>query len=377
MLTSMRRWIPRGRAFSTAPAAATQTTVLLAHLAPLPASLPDSGYTVTPPVQPWPRRLTARSLSHLILRSATPHDAVLALRHALLHANPQLPPSLPVFAAALTRLAAAAHTDVDAAARFLPAVLSALRAARLPTFSDRPFLPLLRALPPLPSLKLFLSLPSFNSRPSVRSFNALLHSLVSARRLRLAAALFRAARSKLYITPNLVSCNILLKGLAGIGGLDAALKVLDEMTGWGIVPDVVTYTTILSAYCGKGDHQGAQKLFDDIIASGRRPDATMYTVLIDGYCMRGKLQDAARIMDEMEAAGVHPNEVTFSVVIEACCKEGKSIEAHDLMQEMLGAGYVPDTPLCVKVVDVLCQDGKTGEAYEMWRWMVKKSVPPD
>ncbi|XP_034590407.1 uncharacterized protein [Setaria viridis] len=373
MLRGLRR--AGARAFSTAPA--TRTTVPVAHLAPLPSSLPESGYTVTPPVQPWPRRLTARSLSRLLLHAPTPDAAVLALRHALFHAAPPLPPSLPVFAAALSRLSRAAASDADAAARLLPPVLSLLRAARLPPFSDRPFLPLLRALRPLPSLRLFLSLPSFNSHPSVRSFNALLHSLVSARRHRLAAALFRAAQAKLYITPNLVSCNILLKGLVGVGDLDAALEVLDEMTGWGIVPDVVTYTTVLTAYCCKGDLVGAQKLFDDIIASGRRPDVTMYTVLIDGYCLRGKLQDAARIMDEMEAAGVHPNEVTYSVVIEACCKVGQSAEARDLMREMLGAGYVPDTPLCAKVVDVLCQDGKAGEANEMWRWMVKKTVPPD
>jgi pentatricopeptide repeat protein len=275
-------------------------------------------------VQPWPRRLTARSLSRLLLRADTPELAVLALRHALFHAAPQLPPSLPVFAAALARLSRADDAGAGAAARHLPHVLSLLRACRLPAFSDRPFLPLLRALRPLPSLRLFLSLPSFNSRPSTssspspsRSFNALLHSLVSSRRLRLAAALFRAAPTKLYITPNLVSCNILLNGLVGVGDLDAALKVLDEMTGWGIVPDVVTYTTVLTAYCAKGDLEGAQQLCDDIVASGHRPDATMYTVLIDGYCHRGKLQDAARIMDEMEAAGVRPNEVTYSVVIEA------------------------------------------------------------
>uniref|UniRef100_A0ACD6A4H3 Uncharacterized protein n=1 Tax=Avena sativa TaxID=4498 RepID=A0ACD6A4H3_AVESA len=303
----VRRWTkppPLARAFSAA-APAARTTVPLAHLAHLPSTLPPPSHcTVTPPVQPWPRRLT-------------------------------------------------------------------------PPFSDRAFLPLLRALPPLPSLRLFLSLPSFNSHPSVRSFNALLHSLVAARRLRLAAALFRAAPTKLYITPDLVSCNILLKGLVGVGDLDAALKVLDEMPGWGIVPDVVTYTTVLSAYGAKGDLKGAQKLFDDIIASGRRPDVTMYTVLIDGYCRAGNIQDAARVMDEMEASGMQPNEVTYSVVIEACCKEGKSAEARSLMREMLGAGYTPDMPLAAKVVDVMCQDGKAEEAYQMWRWMAKKNVPPD
>ncbi|KAL6606541.1 hypothetical protein ACP70R_042194 [Stipagrostis hirtigluma subsp. patula] len=171
----MRRLIPPAHcACSTVPttaaaAAAARATVPMAPLAPLPASLPDSGYSVAPPVQPWPRRRTTRSLSCLLLCAAMPDLAVLALRHALVHTTLPLAPSLPGFAAALSRLARA-----DAAARHLPAVLSTLRAVRLSTFSDRPFLPLLRALRPLPSLRLFLSLPSFNSRPSVRSFNAFL-----------------------------------------------------------------------------------------------------------------------------------------------------------------------------------------------------------
>ena len=103
----VRRWTappPLARAFSAA-APAARTTVPLAHLAHLPSSLPPpSHYTVTPPVQPWPRRLTPRSFSRLILRLPTPQLAVLAFRHALFHANPPLPPSIPVFAAVLSRL---------------------------------------------------------------------------------------------------------------------------------------------------------------------------------------------------------------------------------------------------------------------------------
>ncbi|CAD6340469.1 unnamed protein product [Miscanthus lutarioriparius] len=360
MAGSTRRWSPGARAFSTDPA--TRTTVPLAHLAPLPASLPESGYNVTPPVQPWPRRLTARSFS--VSSSALPRPSTRSSPSATRSSTPRLrcrprSPSSP-------RRSPASPTPTPAPAprpATCPPVLSLLRASRLPVFSDRPFLPLLRALRPLPSLRLFLSLPSFNSRPSTRSFNALLHSLVSARRLRLAAALFRAAPTKLYITPNLVSCNILLKGLVGVGDLDVALKVLDEMSGWGIVPDVVTYTTVLTAYCAKGDLEGAQQLFDDIIASGRRPDATMYTVLIDGYCQRGKLQDAARIMDEMEAVGVQPNE------------DGKAGEANEIWRQMVRKNVPPDNTVVSTLIYWLCKNGMIQEARKLFDELERGFVP--
>ncbi|PWZ21719.1 hypothetical protein Zm00014a_008817 [Zea mays] len=75
----------------------------------------------------------------------------------------------------------------------------------------------------LTSLRLFFSLSSFNSRPSTCSFNALLHSLGSVCRLCLAAP------TKLYITPNLSSCNILLMFLVCVGDPDSALKADTSM----------------------------------------------------------------------------------------------------------------------------------------------------
>uniref|UniRef100_A0A0E0E3I5 Pentacotripeptide-repeat region of PRORP domain-containing protein n=1 Tax=Oryza meridionalis TaxID=40149 RepID=A0A0E0E3I5_9ORYZ len=123
------------------------------------------------------------------------------------------------------------------------------------------------------------------------------HTVTSTpRRLRFAAALSCDVPTNLYITPNLVyrlpqHPAFLLKGLVGIGDLDAALKVLDGMTGLGIALDAVTYTTVLAVHCGKG------------------PDATMHTLLIGSYCQCGMLQHAAKIMD---VARLQPNEVTKS-----------------------------------------------------------------
>ena len=154
-------------------------------------------------------------------------------------------------------------------------------------------------------------------------------------------------RTKLYITPNLVSCNILLKGLVGVDDLDAALTVLDA----GGLPQMssrIPQFSLPTAAKGILKVHRSSLIYYWPVGVGRM----MYTMLIGGYCMRRKLQDAARFMDEMEAAGVQPNEVTYSVVVWACCKEGKSVEARDLMREMLDAGYVLDTPLCAKVVDV-------------------------
>ncbi|WZZ79701.1 LOW QUALITY PROTEIN: hypothetical protein YC2023_100273 [Brassica napus] len=47
------------------------------------------------------------------------------------------------------------------------------------------------------------------------------------------------------ITPNIFTCNLLVKALCKKNDVESAYKVLDEIPEMGLVPNLVTYTTIL------------------------------------------------------------------------------------------------------------------------------------
>ncbi|KAK8952218.1 Pentatricopeptide repeat-containing protein [Platanthera zijinensis] len=332
-----------------------------------------ASYNVTPPIRPWPSRLTPGRLASMIRRAA---DADLALRifHHAAHFHRGFSPNYASYHAIIDRLARARAFDL------LPPLLSSLRRSGIRCGEDA-FISQIRAFSlssrPADSFRVFLSIPSFRVQRSVRSFNALLNAMVQNRRLRLVPSLFYSCHTKFGIIPNVCSCNILLKALCGVGDLTGARKVLDEMPAMGIVPNTVSYTTLIAGHCALGDLDGAKALFAEIIDHGFTPDTTAYTVLIDGYCRRGLIVEAARLMDEMESSGVVPNAVTYAVLIDACCKLRKTGEALNLMSSMLDAKHVPSSTLCCKVIDALCEDGKVEGACLTWKKLLKNNVTPD
>ncbi|CAN7014238.1 unnamed protein product [Brassica rapa subsp. trilocularis] len=56
--------------------------------------------------------------------------------------------------------------------------------------------------------------------------------------------MFRTTRS-FGITPNIFTCNLLVKALCKKNDVESAYKVLDGIPEMGLVPNLVTYTTIL------------------------------------------------------------------------------------------------------------------------------------
>ncbi|KAH0451639.1 hypothetical protein IEQ34_018938 [Dendrobium chrysotoxum] len=332
-----------------------------------------ASYTITPPIRPWPSRLTPGRLASMIRRAADPNLALRIFHHAV-YFHRGFSPTYTSYHAIIDRLARARAFGL------LTPILSSLRRSGIRCGEDA-FILLIRAFSlssrPSDALRVFLSIPSFRVQRSVRSFNALLNAMVQNHRLRLVPPLFRSCRSKFGIIPNVCSCNILLKALCSVHDLAGAHKVLDEMPGIGIVPNVVSYTTLIAGHCSFGDIGGAKRLFDLIVSHGLMPDVTTYTVLIDGYCRKGFIVDAARLMDEMELLGVAPNDVTYTVLIEACCKEKKAGEALNLISSMLDSKFVPTSSLCCKVIDALCEDGKVEGACSTWKKLLKNNVTPD
>ncbi|KAL5213070.1 hypothetical protein ABZP36_023917 [Zizania latifolia] len=222
-------WGPSARAFST-----TKTTVPLAHQADQPVSLPSSHYTVTPPVQPWPHRLTERSLLPLLLRLPTPHLAVLTFRHAFFHATPPLPPSLLVFAAVLSRLPTAdpallppglvGIADLDAALKFLDE---------------------------MPGLGIDL---------------------------------------------DVVTYTTVLSAYCGKVDLEGAQKLFDDIMVSGRRPDVTTYTVLIDGYCQCRKLQDVARIMDEMEAAKVQPNEVSYSLVIEACCKQGKSAEALDLM---------------------------------------------------------------------------------
>nr|GMD65457.1 pentatricopeptide repeat-containing protein At5g16420, mitochondrial [Ipomoea batatas] len=330
-------------------------------------------YTVTPPIQPWPRYLTHKRLISLISRQ---HDPNLAL-HIFYHAgkyHPGFSHNYHTYHSIILKLCRARAFDS------VETLLAELRQTNI-TCSENLFLTVIKyygiASKPKQAIKTFLKIKGFGIERSVKSFNTLLNALVNNKEYDLVHGLFKICRNKLDIVPNVFTCNILLKALCKKGDTDGAVRILDEMPAMGIVPNVVSYTTILGGYVLRGDMVGAKRMFNETLDRGWLPDAITYTILMDGFVKTGQLMNAVKVMDEMEENGVKPNDVTYAVMIEALCEGKKSGEAVSLLNDMLENRYVPSETLCCRVIDAMCEAGKVQEACDLWKKLLIKNCTPD
>nr|DAD42496.1 TPA_asm: hypothetical protein HUJ06_000726 [Nelumbo nucifera] len=96
----------------------------------------------------------------------------------------------------------------------------------------------------------FGQLPELKCTRTVKSFNALLSACADSRNFDKADQIFRELPSRLSITPDLFSYNIMIRALCDRGSLDSALSFLDEMEKNGVGPNLITFNTLLNAFYG-------------------------------------------------------------------------------------------------------------------------------
>ncbi|KAL8540992.1 hypothetical protein ACS0TY_002324 [Phlomoides rotata] len=332
-----------------------------------------NSYTVTPPIKPWPQKLTSKRLCSIITQQQN-LDLALQIFHYAGNYHPNFHHTYDTYHSIIHKLSRLRAFEP------IPSLLNELRNSQF-RCGENVFITLIRnygiASKPKEAIKTFLQINDFGVTRSVRSFNTLLNALVQNKKYDSVYIMFKNCRKRLGILPNVFTCNILLKALCKKDDVESALKVLDEMPAMGIVPNVVSYTTIMAGYVDRGDMMEAKRVLVDLLDRGWLPDATTYTVLMNGFCKLGQFVNATKVMDEMVENGVEPNDVTYSVMIEALCKEKKSGEAVNMVSDMLDRKYVPDSALCCRVIDALCREGKAEEACKLWDLLLIKNCTPD
>ncbi|KAL7132276.1 hypothetical protein ABFS83_12G062000 [Erythranthe nasuta] len=330
-------------------------------------------YTVTPPIKPWPQKLTTKRLCSIIAQQQNV-DLALQIFHYAGNYHPNFCNNYDTYQSIIHKLSRRRAFEP------INSLLKELRQSQTKCGEDL-FITLIRnygiASKPKEAIRIFLQINDFGVQRSVRSFNTLLNALVQNKKYDSVHIMFKNSRKRFDIVPNVFTCNILLKALCKKDDVEGAVKVLDEMPSMAMVPNVVSYTTIMGGYVDRGDMVGAKRAFNELLDRGWLPDATTYTVLMDGFCKLGKFIDATKVMDEMEENGVEPNDVTYSVMIEALCKENKSGEALNMISDMLEKKYVPSSGLCCRVIDALCREGKVDKACDLWTILLIKNCTPD
>ncbi|KAL2326820.1 hypothetical protein Fmac_020247 [Flemingia macrophylla] len=264
-----------------------------------------------------------------------------------------------------------------------------------------------RAGLPSRAIRTFLSIPS----PTLRSFNTLLHALLTCRdfpsltRLlphlprfgppdactfnillrasslsdhpaRAAALLLRRMRT-CGVRPNQITFGTLIRVLCNSARLTEAFRVKHHMESvFNLKPNLFVYTHLIKAVCDAGDLDCAFRLKEEMAGNGLSLDTVAYNTFISALFKAGKKGLAFGVLEEMKSGGARPDSVTCNVLIGEFCREGDFDGAYRVLDEGV-EGVRPDVVGYNVVIGCLCKEGKWREAEDLFEDMPRRRCVPD
>nr|AYM01011.1 pentatricopeptide repeat protein [Salvia miltiorrhiza] len=147
--------------------------------------------------------------------------------------------------------------------------------------------------------------------------------------------------------PDVVTFNILIKGLLLVGRIPEAAKVLGKLSAFHLCePNEYTYNTIINGLCKAGDILQAIELLcllEKGKGSCKQPDVYAYNIVIDALCKEGKVDEALQLFSTLGDKGISPNIVTYNSIVDGLCNHRREDEAEDIFKKMI---VCPDVVTC-------------------------------
>ncbi|KAF5729727.1 putative Tetratricopeptide repeat-like superfamily protein [Tripterygium wilfordii] len=151
---------------------------------------------------------------------------------------------------------------------------------------------------------------------------------------------------KVGLTPNIRSCNFLLKCLMEANKADSVRMLFEDIKINGPNPNVYTYTIMMNFYCKghfghKVDIKQATDIWNDIEKSGEGASVVTCSTYIDGLCKAGFVDAALNLLRNFECRNQPLNSYCYNAVIFGFSR-GQLCEALDVFEEMKNHGILPD-----------------------------------
>ncbi|XP_074316946.1 pentatricopeptide repeat-containing protein At5g39710 [Silene latifolia] len=217
--------------------------------------------------------------------------------------------------------------------------------------------------------------------PGILSYNSLLHAITlrtpTPFQLLLAQSLYHDMTTRLAISPNVFTFNILIRAFCASGDLRRALGFFSHMRRIGCLPNLVSCNTLLNALFRLGRPDDTINLFRFIKSNCLQPNLITYNTLINGLCREGSINQATEVLDDMTHHGLQPDEVTFNTLVHAHCKLGNFHQALVLHSQMMTSGLSPDVITYTSLINNMCKDGNLSRAMDFLDQMRTRGLRPN
>ncbi|KAI4324714.1 hypothetical protein MLD38_030174 [Melastoma candidum] len=222
----------------------------------------------------------------------------------------------------------------------------------------------------------FYNMHVYGCRRTVKSLNATLSVLMQTRDLGAIEALLAEGMSKFGILFDVISVNIVTKGLCEMLLLDKACALASEMEKMGILPDIITYTTLMTAFYKSNRCEVGNGFWNLMVHKGCLPNIVAFNARIQYLVNRRRPWDANRLAALMKKVGISPDEITYNLVIKGFCISGNLEMAKRVYSALHGNGLRPNEKIYQTMIHYLCVNGDYDVAYTMCKDSMKKNWFP-
>uniref|UniRef100_A0A453J6S7 Pentacotripeptide-repeat region of PRORP domain-containing protein n=2 Tax=Aegilops tauschii subsp. strangulata TaxID=200361 RepID=A0A453J6S7_AEGTS len=158
----------------------------------------------------------------------------------------------------------------------------------------------------------------------------------------------------------------LVKALASIGELDAAVWVIEETARRASY-----YNVLLAAKCKAGDFRGAHELFDEMRKGSCGPNANSWNYLLGCLLKNGRATEACDLVETMERSDHDdiPNSLTYEILTYHACKAGKMDSARQILDQLFSENLTPRITIHTAFIKGYFYAGRIDDACDYVRAM--------
>ncbi|KAL6283335.1 hypothetical protein ACE6H2_014264 [Prunus campanulata] len=225
------------------------------------------------------------------------------------------------------------------------------------------------------AIETLYDMPNYGCWPSVKTFNFVLHLLVSTKMFDVVHEVYLEA-PKLGIEIDACCLNILIKGLCEYGKLDAALKVLDEFPKQRCMPNALTFSTLMHGLCVNGKVDEAFGMLKRMENEGIDPDTITFNILIAGLRKQGRFEEGIKLLEEMRGKGCDPNAGSYQEVLYCFLDAQRFVEAKEFMSWMISKGVGPSFVSYKALIYGLCKENLVQDVDWVLKQMIRQGFLP-
>ncbi|XP_041994354.1 putative pentatricopeptide repeat-containing protein At3g18840 [Salvia splendens] len=165
--------------------------------------------------------------------------------------------------------------------------------------------------------------------------------------------------------------NVMIAGCAHHGFEHEAIRLFEDMVGWGLHPDAITFIALLSACRHSGLVEVGESYFLSMSRDyGIQPEMNHYACMVDLYGRANQLEKAVKFMEEMP---IEPDSVVLSAFLTGC-RASKNIELARMAEKKLVEIEGDEGSRLFQLASLYASGGEWEEKGRMMRRMRGKEV---